>query len=129
MSENPKLKIKTALIGAVVAIFLIGLIVAVLLRSDKLSTADSLDDFARCLKDKGAVMYGAEWCPHCQNEKKAFGDSFKFISYVECPKEPDTCIQKQIQGYPTWIFADGRRFEGEQGLYKLSSISGCQLPQ
>ena len=28
-----------------------------------------LDVFARCLKEKQAVFYGAFWCPHCQNQK------------------------------------------------------------
>lgn|SRR3989344_6680332 len=93
-------------------------------------SADSpeLDAFAQCVAEKGAVMYGADWCPHCQNEKKAFGDAFRFIPYVECPDEPSTCIARGINGYPTWIFSDGRRFEGEQGLERLSRISGCELP-
>ena len=88
----------------------------------------ALDDFARCLSDRGAVMYGAYWCSHCQNEKKAFGNSFRFVNYVECTDEPDVCTEKKIDGYPTWIVLDGRRFEGEQGLEKLSELSGCVLP-
>lgn len=91
-------------------------------------TTVNLDEFAQCLADQGAVMYGAEWCAHCQNEKKAFGDSFRLIPYVECPAEPQTCIAKNIQGYPTWIFKDGKLYEGEQGLRNLSLISGCALP-
>src|SRR3989338_9852335 len=84
------------------------------------SAVASFDEFAQCLRDKNIVMYGADWCPHCQNEKKAFGDSFQFIKYVECPKEIEACVAQKIQGYPTWIFPDGKRFEGEQGLEKLS---------
>jgi hypothetical protein len=26
----------------------------------------NLDDFAKCIKDSGAMFYGAFWCPHCQ---------------------------------------------------------------
>ena len=83
--------------------------------------------FAQCLADKGATMYGAAWCPHCQNEKRAFGESFRLIPYVECPQDPQRCIQADIKGYPTWTFPDGRKFEGEQGLQRLSEISGCIL--
>lgn len=90
-------------------------------------TSGALDEFAQCLVAQGAVMYGAEWCPHCQNEKEAFGNSFRFIPYVECPAEPKTCIAKNITGYPTWIIKD-KLYEGEQGLQKLSLISGCALP-
>lgn len=73
-------------------------------------------------------MYGAEWCSHCQNEKKAFGDSFQYVPYVECPAAPQKCLEKKITGYPTWIFPDGKALIGEQGLSKLSEASSCALP-
>jgi hypothetical protein len=83
------------------------------------------DSFAQCIASKGLVMYGAYWCPHCQNEKKAFGDSFKFISYVECGDNPKLCSEKGVSVLPTWIFPDGRKLEGEQGISGLSSATGC----
>src|SRR3989344_8083454 len=43
-----------------------------------------LDEFARCLKDRGAIFYGAFWCPHCQNQKTMFGRSSRLLPYVEC---------------------------------------------
>ena len=110
------------LIVCVVAIAVVGWLYS------QQQTSVNLDEFAQCLAEQGAVMYGAEWCLHCQNEKDAFGDSFRFIPYVECPAEPQTCIAKNIQGYPTWIFKDGKLHEGEQGLQNLSLISGCTLP-
>ncbi len=88
-----------------------------------------LDSFARCLASKEITMYGASWCSHCQNEKKAFGDSFEYVPYVECPENAKLCLDKNIKGYPTWIFPDGKRFEGEQGINKLSQESGCPLPE
>ncbi len=88
----------------------------------------ALDSFAQCLAGKGITMYGANWCPHCQNEKKAFGSSFKFVPYVECPENPQACLSAGIEGYPTWIFTNGERLVGEQGIQKLSEKSGCTLP-
>jgi hypothetical protein len=73
------------------------------------------------------VMYGAYWCSHCKNEKKRFGDSFQFVPYVECTEEAQKCIAAGIRGYPTWIFPDGRRFEGELGIERLSLESNCSL--
>ena len=61
------------------------------------------DDFAVCLKDKGATFYGAFWCPHCQAQKELFGRSEKLLPYVEC-STPDgqaqlqVCIDKEIKG-------------------------------
>ena len=88
----------------------------------------NLDAFAKCLAEKKITMYGAAWCPHCQSEKKAFGKSFKYVPYVECPEETQLCLDKGIRGYPTWILPDGKQLIGEQGLQKLSEESGCPLP-
>lgn len=93
-----------------------------------------LDSFAQCLKDKGAVFYGAFWCPHCQNQKALFGSSQKLLPYNEC-STPDgqgqlpICKEKNIQGYPTWIFADGSRLSGEVLIKTLAEKTGCLLPQ
>lgn len=86
------------------------------------------DAFAQCLAEKQITMYGAAWCPHCLREKSRFGSSFRFVPYVECPEKPQVCTAAGVTGYPTWIFPDGRKFEGEQGLENLSELSGCLLP-
>lgn len=91
----------------------------------------NLDDFAKCLSVKGAKMYGAYWCSHCQNQKKEFGDSWQYISYIECDprgenSEYDSCLEKGIQGYPTWEI-NGKLYPGEQNLEKLAELSGCKL--
>ncbi|MFA6227228.1 MAG: hypothetical protein WC631_02010 [Candidatus Paceibacterota bacterium] len=65
-------------------------------------TADK-NSFAKCLTDKGFTMYGAVWCSHCTAQKALFGDSFKYIKYVECPDNINICLDKGVQGYPTWI--------------------------
>ena len=91
------------------------------------NTPAPLDSFAQCLASKKITMYGAVWCSHCQNEKAGFGNSFRFVPYVECPDNIQMCLDKGVKGYPTWIFGDGRIFEGEQGVQKLSELSGCPL--
>lgn len=84
--------------------------------------------FAQCLASKNVTMYGAAWCSHCQNQKKLFGDAFKYVPYVECPENTKLCLDKGINGYPTWLASDSGRFEGEQTLENLSQISNCSLP-
>src|SRR3989344_3959499 len=88
-----------------------------------------LDSFAVCLKDKGAVFYGAFWCPHCQNQKTMFGNSAKKLPYVECSNPSGSgqlqiCTDKKIEGYPTWEFADGSRLTGEIPLSTLAEKTG-----
>ena len=92
------------------------------------TTNARLDDFAKCLASKNITMYGTYNCPHCLNEKKAFGSSFQYVSYVECTQEPNKCVNAGILEVPTWGFPDGKKLVGEQGLEKLSKESGCPLP-
>ena len=112
-----------------IIIIITGILIAALVYNlRKPSLYGNLDEFAKCLAEKELTMYGADWCPHCQNEKNNFGESFQYVPYVECPDEPQLCIEKGIEDYPTWLLPDGTKFVGEQGLQKLSEISNCILP-
>ncbi len=86
-----------------------------------------LDAFAKCLSAKKITMYGAYWCPHCQATKKDFGNSFQYVNYVECTVDTQKCSDMNINGYPTWIFPDGTRNEGQMSLRDLSAKSDCPL--
>src|SRR3989338_2121649 len=116
--------------GLIIILAVAAIAVGVLYEYARTRVAESapLDEFAQCLADKNVIMYGAEWCSYCQNEKNAFGSSFRLVPYVECPENPQECLAQKVDRYPTWIFSDGRKFVGEQGLQKLSKESGCALP-
>lgn len=91
-----------------------------------------MQPFAQCLAEKGAVFYGAFWCPHCQNQKKDFGGAQQYLPYIEC-SNPDhsmkeICIEAGIKSYPTWIFADGGRLTGEIPLETLAAKTACPAP-
>ena len=123
---------------SVILILIISVIVTIFIQSRGSNTPavpnGKYDAFATCLKDKGAIFYGAFWCPHCQDEKKLFGSSESLLPYVECSTPDATgqtqiCKDKKIQGYPTWIFADGSELTGEITLQQLADKTSCQLPQ
>lgn len=90
------------------------------------------DSFTQCLTDKGVSMYGAFWCPHCNEQKDLFGASMKYVNYVEC-STPDRsgqtqiCKDNKIEGYPTWILQDNTRIEGKTNLETLAEYLGCTL--
>jgi hypothetical protein len=93
------------------------------------------DGFARCLRDHGVKMYGAWWCPHCQDQKEMFADSFEFVNYTECGvkgdvhKKSQICIDENIKAFPTWQFPPtGERVERVFSLQELSDRTGCSLP-
>ena len=107
-----------------IVIAVVGVLAYWLTRTPKESK--NYDQFAQCLAEKKLTMYGAYWCSHCQNEKKAFGDSFKYVPYIECTQQTKLCLDKGIEGYPTWII-NGVKVPGEQKLETLSRITGCNL--
>jgi|SRR3989338_4216321 len=108
-------------------------VVALLLIGCSNAPSKNYDTFASCLGSSGATFYGAFWCPHCQNQKALFGSSAELLPYVEC-SSPDrksqlqTCKDKEIKSYPTWVFADGTRITGGIPLETLSQKTGCVLP-
>jgi hypothetical protein len=92
-----------------------------------------LDVFAKCLTAKQAKMYGAYWCPHCEDQKEKFGSSFQYAPYVECGIKgsqaiASVCTEAGIKRFPTWIFGDGTRVEGAHELDFLGEQTGCSLP-
>ena len=119
----------------VISILIVGTVATAVLRSNQTPPGPGKHDaFAQCLKDKGAVFYGAFWCPHCQTQKKMFGSSVKLLPYVECSPasgqgQLQICIDKKVTGYPTWEFADGSRLTGEISLQQLAEKTSCVLPQ
>lgn len=91
---------------------------------------DKFDDLAKCLKDKGTIFYAAFWCPNCQNQKKIFGRSARFLPYVECSTpngqgQLEVCRQAGVEAYPTWTFSSGTSTIGVLLPDELAEKSGC----
>jgi len=97
--------------------------------------AHKYDQFARCLKDRNVIMYGAFWCPHCADQKALFDAAFEYAPYVECGvkgqphAETKECVEAGIKNFPTWQFPPtGDRVERVLSLDDLSERTGCSLP-
>ncbi|MBT3721509.1 hypothetical protein HN789_01845 [archaeon] len=124
---------KYLVIGVVVAF--IGLITLMFL-SVKPAKGVDYTEFAQCLNEEGAVMYGAWWCGHCNDQKSEFGSSWKSFEanggYIECStqtrKQTQPCKDAGIKSYPTWRFADGTEQSGKLSYEYLSQKTGCSLP-
>jgi uncharacterized membrane protein len=83
---------------------------------------------AQHLAATGAKFYGAYWCPHCDGQKKMFGQAAALLPYIECdPRSPagrpELCAAAGIRAYPTWDIG-GRRYEGVLSLEELAALSG-----
>lgn len=90
-----------------------------------------LADLAECVADSGALYYGASWCPVCKRQNAYFGEHADSLPYVECYDGPksdgknQTCEEEDIQGFPTWVFADGRTRGGALTPTQLAGATGC----
>jgi len=82
------------------------------------------------LRAKGAVFYGAWWCPVCFQQKNLFGkEAGNSLPYVECDKTDDgraVCMAAKIRAFPTWELAGKQRLEGVQTIDELKVWSGYQ---
>lgn len=95
----------------------------------KRSSSDQAIDFAEYLHSKNTIMYGAFWCPHCQNQKEILGrEAFSKITYVECDSRgynpgAAMCMKDNISGFPTWKIGK-KVISGEMSLQDLAKASG-----
>jgi uncharacterized membrane protein len=84
------------------------------------------------LTKAGAKMYGAFWCPHCQQQKEMFGSSASRLPYIECSPDGQQAPQAQecqaahIQNYPTWLI-NGKRIEEVLSLKQLAEYTGFEM--
>ena len=115
-----------------IGIVAVGLVVATTATSEAAAT---LASFGRCLKSKGATVYGTSWCPHCDAQREALGDAMDYVKYVECSVDgargetTSACKKADVDSYPTWTFADGSKEGGAQALRELATKTGCTLPR
>jgi hypothetical protein len=90
------------------------------------SNSDQLS-LTEYLRRRGALFYGAWWCPACFRQKHLFGkEAGNRLPYVECDKTDagrERCKAADIRAYPTWVLGD-RRLEGVQSLEELKRWSG-----
>jgi len=124
---HPRPKFPRAVGGAVAAAVLVPFAIAFVFAMPPSTGSGFEVALARHLRDKGAVMYGAYWCPHCQEQKAIFGDAAKDLPYVECDPNgmnarPDLCEKAGVKSFPTWVLGGNRR-EGVQSLQALADFS------
>jgi uncharacterized membrane protein len=83
------------------------------------------------LANTGAKMYGADWCPHCQDQKAMFGPAAKRLPYIECAAgrqggQTSVCREAGISTYPTWEIA-GKRYAEVLTTLRLAELTGFDL--
>lgn len=80
------------------------------------------DDFAKCLADKGVIVYGTNSCQYTKAQLDMFGRADEHLDYRHYMKTSG------ITTTPTWEY-EGERYPNVQTLDFLSELSGCPLPE
>ena len=80
-----------------------------------------LDEFAQCLTNKGAIMFGSSTCQYTSGQHGMFGPAKKFLDSRDFTEDPN------IKVTPTWLI-NGQYYENAQSLRTLADLTGCELP-
>eukprot|EP01095_Lingulamoeba_sp_RSL-Kostka_P016758 TRINITY_DN831_c0_g1_i1.p1 TRINITY_DN831_c0_g1~~TRINITY_DN831_c0_g1_i1.p1 ORF type:complete len:287 (-),score=57.00 TRINITY_DN831_c0_g1_i1:106-966(-) len=85
------------------------------------------DNFAKCISENGWKMIGSGSCGWCQRQKKLFGDTFKYINFIDC--DAVDCTDYNLEGYPTWVKiideVEKARSSGFISIESLKIITDC----
>jgi len=110
--QEKKAKSKRKIIG-IIAFLLIGITI---LGVYAVFAPGDYDEFAKCLTEKGVIMYGEDWCQYTNAQKNMFGNSFKYVNYE---------VKLNLKVRPTWVI-DGKTHETVQSFERLSELTGCK---
>ncbi len=119
---------KNTIISIIIIVIALAAIIFFAQKSD--SKPGVYDEFATCLDERGAMFFGAFWCPHCQDQKRLFGrKSAELVPYTECSTpdggaQTEVCIEAEIEGYPTWEFANAIKITSEENPVVCSPLPG-----
>lgn len=84
------------------------------------------DDFASCLTEKGAIIYGNDFCQYTNKQLNFFGNSDKYLKYVKCIENEELCRSKGVTVTPAWEI-DGKMYQQVQTFERLSQLTGCKI--
>ena len=76
------------------------IIFAVLSISSYMKKPGEYDRFAKCLTEKGTVIYGNDYCQYTNKQLNFFGKSAKYLNYVKCAENQKLCDDKNIETTP-----------------------------
>ncbi|MCJ7739894.1 hypothetical protein MUP32_01075 [Candidatus Microgenomates bacterium] len=85
----------------------------------------SPESLAKCLTERHFKMYGTDTCSSCKLQKDFFGDSFRYINYVDCEIEKTLCDAKGLHAFPVWEDDTGKQYKGAIELSVLANLTGC----
>ena len=110
----------------IISLFLLIVIFSILTINSYMKKPGEFDKFAQCLTEKGAVIYGNDYCQYTVKQLGMFGKSKKYLNYIKCIDDEQLCNEKSVKITPTWEI-NGKMYEQVQSFEKLSVLSECEI--
>ncbi|MEK6913721.1 MAG: hypothetical protein AABW47_03565 [Nanoarchaeota archaeon] len=111
------MKLKKSWITPIIIIAIVSLAFFVISKNKN----ETPDDIAKCI-GKNSILYIQLGCSACKTQENLFGESYQYLTKVDCWFERDKCTE--IQKTPTWIIK-GEKYEGVQSIEKLKELTNC----
>jgi hypothetical protein len=86
---------------------------------------DWRESVARCLTERGVVLYSMNWCGACRQQLDLFGPYAELLTIVNCSVQGSQCRTAGIRSVPTWVFPDRSRLVGVRSLAELARRGRC----
>ena len=110
---------KRSIVTLIIVLAVIILAAIVLTRSHP----DISEETAICIGEN-SILYGQLGCHACEKQEDLFGDNYEHLTTVDCFYNREECIEKNIQGTPTWIINEDQHL-GVKSLKELKDLTGC----
>ena len=121
--EKSKINFKKYFIFAAIIVIVVLLVLSI---NGLMKKPGQYDDFVNCLNEKGAIVYGNDYCSYTIQQLNYFGKSKEALNYVKCVDNEVLCNSKGVSITPTWEI-NGETYSGVQTFEKLSSVTGCKI--
>ena len=82
------------------------------------------NDVAKCLTENKATLFVENNCPICDEQKRIFSASSKYLNIINCSENKEYCEINGVYSYPTWIIHD-QRFVDIHSVEELKIIAEC----
>lgn len=109
----------------IILIVLVLLVTFIIYEANNPETGAREEKLAKCLAEKGAVLYVKPGCPICQAQKELFGNALEFLDIVDCSIQNEICYEKQVVRVPAWEI-NNQMYRGKRSLEQLAELSGCE---
>jgi hypothetical protein len=85
------------------------------------------EDNEKCLKEQNITLFINTENPAEELRKIDFGDYLKDMKIINCFRNNNDCLERELNFFPTWII-NNKIIAGDISLAELLGISGCQEP-